>query len=137
MLSKVLHYTGLAACIALVIACFLPWAYFADINQTFTGFYSYKNEYGRPGKFLTFVAVAVFIQMLLPKVWAKRVNLFLCALGLGYAIKTYILFSSCYNAYCPEQKPALFIMLVSAILMLAASIFPDMKMEEKKADTTN
>lgn len=132
MTPKILHYSGLAACIALIISCFLPWAYFADINQHFTGLYSYKNEYGRPGKFLIVVAVIVFVFMLLPKVWAKRTNLFICALGVGYAIKSYILFTSCYKAYCPETKPAIFIMLISTIVMLAAAIFPNLKLEEKK-----
>ncbi len=49
MVLKVLHGLGLAACIALVVSCFLPWGHYADINQDFTGFYSYQNQYGKPG----------------------------------------------------------------------------------------
>ncbi len=121
------------ACILLLVACFMPWTYYADIQQTFTGFYSYRNEYGKPGKFLAFTAVLAFVLMYLPKVWAKRVNLFLCALALGYAVKTYILFTSCYNAYCPEKKPGIFLMLGCSILMLLAAVFPDLKMRDKRA----
>ena len=134
MMPKILHYAGLTACIALIVSCFLPWAYFADINEHFTGLYSYKNEYGKPGKFFILIAVVVFVFMLLPKIWAKRTNLFICAVGVGYAIKSYILFTSCYNAYCPEQKPAIFIMLVSTIVMLVAAVFPNLKLEEKKEE---
>ncbi len=122
---------GLAACVLLVVACFMPWAYYADIRETFTGFYSYKNEYGRPGKFLSFAAALAFLLMYLPKVWAKRVNLFLCAIALGYAIKTYILFTSCYNAYCPDKKAGIYLMLICSVVMLAAAIFPDLKMRSK------
>ncbi len=130
-----LHRAGLLACIALIASCFFPWAYFADIQQSFTGFYSYQNQYGKPGKFLLLVAVTAFVLFLVPKVWAKRTNLFVCALGVGYAIKTYILFVSCYKAYCPEQKPALYTMLLSIILMMVAAVFPDLKLnEEKKPD---
>ena len=124
MFLKILHWAGVAACIALVASCFMPWAYYADIQQTFTGFYSYKNEYGRPGKFLLFVGLITLIFMLLPKVWGKRINLFLTALGVGYAIKTYILFTSCYNAYCPEKKAGIYLMLIASVIMLAAAIFP-------------
>lgn len=109
----------------------MPWTYYADIRETFTGFYSYKNEYGRPGKFLSFTGAAAFLLMYLPKVWAKRVNLFLCAIALGYAIKTYILFTSCYNAYCPEKKSGIYLMLLCSVLMLTAAVFPDLKMRRK------
>lgn len=132
MASKLLHRIGLIACIALVISCFFPWAYFADIKQTFTGFYSYQNQYGKPGKFLTLIAIVSFVLMLLPKIWAKRTNLFVCALNIGYAVKTYILFASCYDTYCPELKPAIFVMMVSVILMMVAAIFPDLKLKDKE-----
>lgn len=119
------------ACILLVVACFMPWAYYADIKETFTGFYSYKNQYGKPGKFLTMVAILAFTLMYLPKIWAKRSNLFVCAIGVGYAIKSYILFTSCYNAYCPEKKAGIYLVLLSTIVMLIAAIFPDLKMKGK------
>lgn len=130
LMIRVLHFTGIAAGILLVIACFLPWTYHADINQTFTGLYSYKNQYGRPGKFLVLIGVLSVFFMLLPKLWAKRVNLFLTALGLGYAIKTFVLFTSCYNAYCPSKQLAIYIMLYSSIILLAAAIFPSARVRK-------
>lgn len=133
MASKYFHWIGLVACMLLIISCFMPWAYFADINQTFTGFYSYQNNYGKPGKFLFGIALLVAILILLPKIWAKRTNLFVCALGIGYAIKSYILFSSCYNAYCPQLKPGIYLMLISVIVMMIAALFPDLKLKNKPA----
>ena len=132
MLPKVLHRVGLLACIMLVISCLMPWAYYADINDTFTGFYSFKNQYGKPGKFLVGIAVICFALMLLPKVWAKRVNLFVCALGVGYALTKFISFSSCYNAYCPEKRAGIYLMLVSSVIMLVAAVFPDLKLGKKE-----
>jgi len=133
MFPKILQRIGLIACILLVVACFMPWAYYADLKETFNGFYSFQNNYGRPGKFLTLVAVIAFVLMYLPKVWAKRTNLFVCAVAVGYAIKSYILFTSCYNAYCPEKRAGIFLMLISTVIMLVAAIFPDLKMKDKKA----
>lgn len=136
--SKISHRIGLLACILLVVSCFLPWTYYADVNiateaqRTFTGFSTYENQYGKPGKLLTLIAVIVFVFMLLPKIWAKRANLFITALGVGYAIKTYVLFTSCYNAYCPEKKAGIFIMLISTILLLVAAAFPDLKLAQEK-----
>ena len=90
---------GIFACIMLIIACFMPWTYHADINKTFTGFFSENNAYGKPGKFLIFFAIASGVLILLPKLWAKRTHIFLSALFTGYVVKSYILFTSCYNAY--------------------------------------
>jgi hypothetical protein len=132
MVVKILHWLGIAACILLIVSCFLSWTYHADINQTFTGFYSYLNKYGKPGKFLTFFAVLVLIFMLLPKIWAKRTNLFICAFTLAYAIKTFTLFSSCYKNYCPQKLSGLYLMLACSVIMLLASFFPNIKLSEKK-----
>jgi len=134
--SAVLHRIGLAACVLLVISCFLPWTYYADphitteAEKTFTGFFTFHNQYGKPGKLLSLIAVIVFSFMWLPKIWAKRANIFITALGVGYAVKTYILYTSCYNAYCPEKKLGLFVMMLAVVLMLLAAMFPDVKLEE-------
>ncbi|MBL0146322.1 MAG: hypothetical protein IPP48_11725 [Chitinophagaceae bacterium] len=130
--TKILHWLGVLAAITLLVSCFLPWAYYADINETFTGFYSYKNNYGKPGKFLMAIAISGLVFTLLPKVWAKRVNLFLAALGLGYAIKTYVLFTSCYNAYCPQKLTGIYVMLIASAVLLISTVFPNLTLGPKK-----
>ena len=133
MVPKILHWLALTACVVLVISCFLPWAYYADVHETFNGFFSHNYQYGRPGKFLVTIAVTAFVFILLPKVWAKRTNIFVCALGVGYAIKCYVLFTTCYNAVCPDKKAGIYIMLFATIVMLAGAIFPDMKLKKQDA----
>lgn len=128
---KFLHWLGICACIVLIVSCFLPWGYYGDINQTFTGFYSYQNQYGRPGKFLLPMGTLLLVFMLLPKVWAKRANLFIAALTLAYAVKNYILFGSCYNNYCPQRLFGIYLMLSAASVILLAAVFPNMKFKEK------
>lgn len=125
-----IKWIGLIACISLFVACFAHWTYHEDLHKFFTGFYSEKNAYGKPGIFLGFFAVLSIIFILLQKVWAKRLHLFLSALFSGYAIKTYILYTSCYNAYCPEKKFGIYLMLASTIIILIASIFPKMTLKE-------
>ncbi len=132
MFSKIFKWVGLLACVALAISCFMPWAYYADINQTFTGLYSYKNEYGKPGFFMIGVAILAMLFILLPKLWAKRVNMFLCALLVGYSIKTYVMFTSCYNTYCPQKLPGIYLMLGATVVMLLAAIFPHFKIDKKE-----
>lgn len=129
MTLKIIKWAGLAACALLIIAAFLPWTYHADIDKTFTGLFSEKNAYGKPGKFLIFYAVLSAFFIVVQKVWAKRVHLFLAALVLGYAIKSYILFTSCYNAYCPDKKIGIYLMMGCCVVILVAAIFPDLKLK--------
>jgi hypothetical protein len=131
MILKNLKWAGTAACILLIAACFLPWTYHADINKTFTGFFSEQNIYGRPGKFLSFYAIVSLVLIWLPKIWAKRFHLFLAALTVGYAVKTYILFTSCYNAYCPDKKIGIYLMMGCCVVILVVAIFPDIKLKAK------
>ncbi len=136
--TALLYRFGFAACILLIISCFLPWTHYADsripteVQRSFTGFYSYENRYGKPGKLLVMIALITFVFMLLPKIWAKRANLFVAALGLGYAIKSYVLFTSCYNAYCPEKKAGLFLMMACVLILMAAALFPTLALKTEK-----
>ncbi|MBS1512300.1 MAG: hypothetical protein JST86_15730 [Bacteroidetes bacterium] len=142
MKLSALTWLGVAACILLMIACFMPWAYFADSNipseaeRTFTGFYSFKNNYGRPGYYLEGVAIISLVLLVVRSTTAKMVNLFLAAFTFAYAIKTYTLFISCYNAYCPEKKPGIFLMLAATLLILIASVFQKTKVKppQEEAD---
>jgi hypothetical protein len=126
--------TGWLACILLLTSCFMPWAYYADLNKTFNGFFSEQNIYGKPGIFFVFIAVSSAILIYLDKLWAKRTHIFLTAINIGYLIKTYILFSSCYNAYCPEKKLGLYLLALSCTALLIVSIFPDVKLKEEEAE---
>ena len=124
---------GWLACLLLLVSCFIPLTYYADLNKNFTGFYSEQNIYGKPGMFFVFIAIVSAVLIYLDKIWAKRTHIFLCALNLGYLIKTYILFASCYNAYCPEKKFGIYLLIFSCILLFIVSIFPEMKLANKQS----
>ena len=123
---------GWLACALLIASCFMPWAYYADINKSFTGFFSEQNAYGKPAIVFVFIAVGSAVLIYLDKIWAKRTQIFLSAVNIGYLIKTYILFTSCYNAYCPEKKFGLYVLMASSVSLLIVSLFPDIKLASPK-----
>jgi hypothetical protein len=123
-MSKYSPWLALAALAILLLACFLPWTWYADLQAHFTGFHSERNIYGKPGKFLLVMGTITAIAAWVPRVWAKRAALFASAVNAAYAVKTYIVFSGCYLGSCPEQKPGLFLMLLSVAMLLWASLFP-------------
>jgi hypothetical protein len=128
---KYSKWIGIAACVFLIAVCFMPWTYHADVQKNFTGFFSQNNAYGKPGKFFVFFSVVSIVLIFIQKVWAQRVELFVAGILLAYAIKTYILYSSCYNAYCPEKKAGIFLMLGISLMIFIISLFPDIKISSE------
>ena len=74
---------------------------------------------------------SIRILFFIPKIWAKRVGQITAVIILAYAIKTFILFASCYAGICPEKKSGIFLVLWSAIFILAASLFTGVKLPEE------
>ncbi len=125
------QWIGIAAALLLIGACFLPWAYFPDLQKDFTGFFSEKNAYGRPGKVLVFFSVIAIVLFLIPKIWAKRTNIFVGALTIAFGIKCFLLFTACYKGICPDKKLGIFLVLFASALMTLAAILPDTKLKEQ------
>lgn len=128
---KYSQWIGILAALVLVISCFMNWSWYPDIRQYFTAFYSYENVYGKPGKVFIFLAGVSTIFYLIKKVWAKRWNFLVCGLTLAFAIKTFILYSSCYRGICPEKQAGIWVMLFSTIVMLVAALVPDGRIKVK------
>jgi hypothetical protein len=124
-------WLGFVAVLLLICSCFLPWAYYPDIDKTFTGFFSESNAYGKPGKVFVFLGVISGILFLVPRIWAKRFNLLVTVLMFAYGIKTWILFTSCYHGICPEKKTGIFLIIAASLIILIAAILPDLKLKEE------
>jgi hypothetical protein len=124
------HWIGIAAAVLVVVASFMPWAYFPVLQKEFTGFFSEQNRYGRPGKVLAVFSAVEILFFLVPRVWAKRANIFVTAVGLAWGIKCVYLFSACYRGECPERRMGLFLMLGGTVLALAAALVPDIPVKE-------
>ena len=123
-------WIGLVIYIGLISICFMPWTYHADLGKYFTGFFSEKNIYGKPGKFFIIFSVICVLMMFVEKVWAKFIHIFFAGVILAYALKTYHLYTSSYNAYSPEKQPGIYLLLLLSILSFAISLFPDFKIKK-------
>ncbi len=130
--TTIIYWLGIVAAVLVIFACFMPWTYHADVQKDFTGFFSEQNRYGRPGKFILIFTIIILLLMLLPRIWAKRINLFLGAVLVAYTFKTYVLYTSCYMAYCPEKKAGIYVMFISSVIVFIATVFPNMKLPVKK-----
>ena len=108
-------WAGIVSCLVLIAAGFMHWAWYPDIQQYFTGWHSEQNYYGKPGKVMTIFAVLAMLFFLVNKNWSKRLNLVLAAINLGYAIKSYILFSMSYDGFVPKASMGLYLMVLASL----------------------
>jgi hypothetical protein len=122
LIMKWKHWMGLVACVALISASFMHWTFYPDIQKYFTGFFTEKNYYGRPGIFLSFFAGIGILSYLTRKVWLTRINLIAGGLCMGYAIKSFLLFVSSYDGYVPERQAGIYIMIVAAFVNMVAAM---------------
>jgi hypothetical protein len=126
---------GVIAAIILMLSGLMNWTWYPDLKEYFTGFYSYNNQYGRPGRVFIVLGILAIVLFLLPKIWAKRWNVFLCAIILAYAVKTFIAFSTCYKGICPEKQAGIWVMLASAGVVMVAALLPDLKVKSTNETT--
>ena len=126
-----MKWIGWAAAIALVIACFMPWVYIPWTGFSATGMDA-GPEFRSPA-WAHFIFTFLFILFtLIPRIWAKRTNLIVTALNLGWAVRNYLLITGCSGGDCPDKKIAIWIVLFASVLMLLAAMFPDMKLKSRK-----
>ena len=129
---RYMKWIGLAAAALLIFSCFSPWVYIESRQLTVSGVEATGTNYGKPGYFHFFLAVFFVLFTLIPRVWAKRANLLVCALNLGWAIRNYLLITACQGGECPVKKSGLWMVELATVIMLLAALFPDMRLPEEK-----
>lgn len=127
-----MKWIGLIATIALIIACFFPWVYIESKDIIITGVNSGETNFGKPGYFHFFLAIFYLVFNFIPRVWAKRANLLVVALNVSWVVRNYIIISACSGGECPQKKIALYITLISSVVMLIAALFPNVDLPEEK-----
>jgi hypothetical protein len=126
---------GIIAALSIIGICYLPWVFIEGQNITLSGVNGYvsKNLYlGKPIIFYLLFLSIMIIFFMLPKIWAKRTNVFLGAIVLGYSIYNYLLFTLCREGECPEKKNGIYLLLVSALIVQFMTFFPKIALPEEK-----
>jgi hypothetical protein len=132
---RYMKWIGLAAAVLLTVSCFTPWIFIESKNIIISGVDATGTNYGKPGYF-HFVLAAVFLLCtFMPRVWAKRLNLMVTALNLGWCLRNFFILATCSGGECPIRQTGIWLALVASVLMLVSALFPDMRVPEKKNQT--
>ena len=126
-----MKWAGVAACLLLIISCFIPWVFIESKNITVSGIHATGTSFGKPGYFHLLMSFFFLLFSFIQKLWAKRTNLLVTALNLGWAVRNYIIISTCIMGDCPLKEAGIFILIPASLLMLVSAMLPDMKLPKE------
>jgi hypothetical protein len=130
-LTRFLKYIGTLAVFLMSLAAFLPWVFIESKQITVTGMDASGTNFGRPAYFHLLLALIFLFCTFIQRVGAKRLNLMVTAINIGWAIRNYFMISACSGGECPVKKIGLWLMVISSILMLISALFPDLEIKER------
>ncbi len=131
-----MKWTGLAAAILLIVSCFLTWVTIASKSIVVSGIDATGTSFGKPGYFNLLMTLFFIVFTLLPKIWAKRINLLFTAMNRAWAARNYFIISACLAGECPAKHAGLFLLLIASLLMLVSSLFPYIELPAEKTGTS-
>lgn len=107
----------------------MPWTVIESKNIVVTGFASEGTSYGKPGYMNVILSMVSLLLFAIPKIWAKRTNVFVAAINLAWAFRNYLVLSGCMLGECPEKKPGLYLLLLAAAVIQVMALLPKINVE--------
>ncbi len=129
---RYMKWIGLAAVVLLVVSCFTPWVFIESRNITVSGVDTTGTNFGKPGYFHFILSVLFLLCTFIQRVWAKRLNLLVTALNVGWALRNFFVIAACSGGECPVKMTGMWLMMLASVLMLLSALFPDMKLPQEK-----
>lgn len=118
----------LVVALIVLLSVFFPWVIIESKNIVVSGMQAARTAYGKPGLFSLFFAGLVFIFSLVPRIWAHRICIFSGALNIGWALRNFLILSTCQGGECPQRQAAFYIYLFSSILLLIVVLVQEGKL---------
>jgi hypothetical protein len=131
-----MKWTGLVAALLLIVSCFTVWVLIVSKNIAVSGIETTGTSFGKPGYLHLLLSFFFIVFTLIPRVWAKRANLLVTALNIGWALRNFIFISACSGGECPEKHAGIYLVMASSVLMLISSLFPELKLPAQKNTDT-
>jgi uncharacterized membrane protein YuzA (DUF378 family) len=122
---------GIIAAVAVIIVCHLPWTFIESKNLTIYGMHAPDTNFGRPGLMNFIVSGLSIIFFAIPRIWAKRTNVFVTVFNLAWSIRNFILLASCLMGECPVKKTSLYLLIAFSAVMMLMALLPKLAIKPK------
>ncbi len=122
---------GIILGLMLITVCYFPWSYIESKDIMVTGMSAPGTNFGKPGLMNIYVTVASIILFAIPKIWAKRTNLFFTMFNMGWSIRNFIILAVQFYGETPVRQWGLYVSLILSILMFIMSLLPKLEIKPK------
>jgi len=119
---------GIAFVVLLLASCFTNWVIVPKYHIALSGISGRINNELTLAKPINFYAILGAVSALLftlPKVWAKRTNIFITAILFTYTIFIYMQFTFCRQGECPQKLWPIFLQMPLGFLIMLMSLLPN------------
>jgi hypothetical protein len=107
----------------LTISLFFPWVTIESKNIVVTGLDAKGTSFGKPGLFNLVLCIIFLFLLLINRNWSKRAAFFVSAFNIAWAVRDFVIISTCYAGVCPVKHTALYVLLFSSILITICTLF--------------
>jgi hypothetical protein len=128
---KYTQLIGVIAAFAVIAACYFPWTYIESKHLVISGMAAPDTNFGRPGLMNVMVSAISIFLFAVPRIWAKRTNLFTTIFNLAWSIRNFILLASCLMGECPVKKPALYLLVFFSFIMVVMALLPKLAVKPR------
>lgn len=118
-----IKWLGVLTAAIIITACFFKWISVDQNDYFIGGFYSSDNRYGQPGIFHTIFCLIYILLILINRIWSIRTAFFVAALNVAWAVRNFLMLSTCVGGECPEKHTGLYSVLVGSLLLLVLTPF--------------
>jgi hypothetical protein len=125
-----IRWLAVLTAVVLITACFFTWVSVEEKSFYVGGFYSSESSrFGQPGLFHTILCCIYILFLLINRIWSIRTAFFIAAFNLAWAVRNYILISTCVAGECPEKHTGLYAILIGSVLLVILT--PLVKVKQK------
>lgn len=126
---KYSQFIGIVLCICMFVFCFMPWVYIPSVQATITGNDAKSLELGKPGLLNIIFGAILILFFAIPKMWCKRVNVFISGMNIAWMIRNYVILTTCAAGECPIVKYGFYLMFIAGIGIVLMTFLPKIKVK--------
>jgi hypothetical protein len=131
------NIVGIIAVLLFLFICYQQWVFVAPRNWSIGGMHVPVDKdyrFGRPAMLSVILSAMQLVLFLIPAVWSKRVNVYICMLSIGWSIRGFLLLTRCEAGYCPEKLWPIYVYPLLAVAIMLINVWALLVERSKKTD---
>ena len=111
-----MRFITLAVALVLVAACFFPWVTVPSRQLVLTGVDALN--FGKPGYLHFIFSTLAVLLVFIPRPVGQKAAVLFAAFNFAWALRNFVLLAACQMGDCPVRQAAIYVVLVSSVLLL-------------------